>query len=139
METRQRNVFKESWKYNLSQGTDTLPLQIESLKSFLADIGYGFDLDWVSGVCHIRKARGIKSDNPKFISLKVAVSLYNGYNINTNGTIWEYQDLTFGYKLLRKAWVNKMITYVSLQRHKGEWKVQNRWVQFNSLIVEESY
>lgn len=133
MNTR-KQILVDRWKLRLSQELDTLNLQIDALSYFLGDIGYS--LEWYYSHMHIVKKSegGVKDDNPQFMKLDLAVALYNGTPMKTNGTICEVLDFTFHRGDFKKAHNNRILCSVYLQRSQGKIKVQKNWVKFNNPV-----
>tara|TARA_R110000782_G_scaffold75562_6_gene150755 strand:- start:1782 stop:2216 length:435 start_codon:yes stop_codon:yes gene_type:complete len=131
MSTRKQNVIDE-WKHELDQGINTTELQLQSLAYFLAELGYR--LDSTEEVWHIVAEDPLTpfdSDCPTHMPFDTAVVLHNGTTWKTNGTIIEAKGFTFLRQTYKKAFDNKILHTVYLQRVKGGIKTQKHWVRFN--------
>ena len=127
-----KQSIKKVWKKILDTGLHTKDLQLESLLYFLEEIGYRLEDTGEDGdTYHITAVDPFDSDCPTHMSFDTAVSLHNGTTWKTNGTIIEAKGFTFIRQIYKKAFDNKILHTVYLQRVKGGIKAQRNWVRFN--------
>ena len=133
MSTNKQNI-KQVWKQILDVGLATEHLQIESLGYFLQEMGYSLEDGGEDGdTFHITAIDPLDSNNPTHMPFDTAVVLHNGTTWKTNGTIIEARGFTFIRQAYKKAFDNKILHTVYLQRIKGGIKAQRNWVRFKEV------
>lgn len=134
MSTEQQKVLV---KGHLSKGMCTLDLQVYDLIDFCNNMGYEVDFDLMSTFknwhqFHIYKETARGRD---YLPLRDAVRLYNGVlkrvTPNIVDCIGLKGDFVFDSKVWFQAQKDKLFTTISIQRVKGELKVQSNWLQVN--------
>lgn len=136
--------FVDAWKHKLNKIQSTYRLQVESLRSFLDVIGYECLHNSKTHTWHICRKRWIKSNNPDFISLDLAVALHNGNCLfRTGDSLWKLgHSISVEGSVLQKAHKEKIVETIYLQRNRGEWVAQKHLIKFNepeSMLEEDTY
>lgn len=144
MKPEVKKLFIERWETKLNREIPTYSLQVESLRDFLKELNYEFSRNDVDGTWHISKVAWDESENPKFMSLDEAVSLYNPSDnpfrhLRTNGLIVEWKGYTFNRAVYHKAYQDRILERVYLQRKDGEWHVGKNIVKFNKPMTFKRY